>query len=108
MAYISGIFDDFFQGGSVLLTFTLSGYRVLHLLCVTTSLCTVCDVYVCVCMCVCVCVCLVTAFSSLEAPLQPMVEKQTFIFPSQIEAMRETTTEKGITTKFIMCKSLGR
>ncbi|KAF0294452.1 ER membrane protein complex subunit 1 [Amphibalanus amphitrite] len=43
-----------------------------------------------------------SAFSSLEAPPQPMVEKQTFIFPTQIEAMRETITEKGITTKFIM------
>lgn len=43
-----------------------------------------------------------SAFSSLDAPLQPMVERQTFIFPSQIEAMRETTTEKSITTKFII------
>jgi len=43
-----------------------------------------------------------SAFSSLDAPPQPMVEKQSFIFPTQIEAMRETITEKGITTKFVM------
>ncbi|XP_037073847.1 ER membrane protein complex subunit 1-like [Pollicipes pollicipes] len=43
-----------------------------------------------------------SAFSSLEAPPQPMVEKQSFIFPTQIEAMRETITEKGITTKFVL------
>ncbi|KAG8228186.1 hypothetical protein J437_LFUL008624 [Ladona fulva] len=43
-----------------------------------------------------------TAFSSVTAPLQPTMERQAFILPGVIEAMKETITEKGITSKHIL------
>ncbi|XP_012260554.2 ER membrane protein complex subunit 1 isoform X1 [Athalia rosae] len=43
-----------------------------------------------------------TAFSSLTTSVVPIVERQAFIFPASIEYLRETITEKGITSKHIM------
>lgn len=43
-----------------------------------------------------------TAFSSLDNPPIPLVLKQSFIFPTHIEAMTHTMTEKGITAKYIL------
>ncbi|KAK0181962.1 hypothetical protein PV327_000139 [Microctonus hyperodae] len=43
-----------------------------------------------------------TVFSSLTTTRLPMVERQAFIFPASIESMRETITEKGITSKHIL------
>ncbi|XP_033226104.1 ER membrane protein complex subunit 1 isoform X2 [Belonocnema kinseyi] len=43
-----------------------------------------------------------TVFSSLSATKLPIVERQAFIFPASIESMRETITEKGITSKHII------
>lgn len=41
-------------------------------------------------------------FSSLATTKLPIVERQAFIFPAAIESMRETITEKGITSKHII------
>ncbi|XP_044011257.1 ER membrane protein complex subunit 1 isoform X2 [Aphidius gifuensis] len=43
-----------------------------------------------------------TVFSSLTTTRLPMVERQAFIFPATIETMRETITEKGISSKHIL------
>ncbi|XP_076628542.1 ER membrane protein complex subunit 1 isoform X2 [Colletes latitarsis] len=43
-----------------------------------------------------------TVFSSLATTKLPIVERQAFIFPAAIEFMRETITEKGITSKHII------
>ncbi|KAK2577572.1 hypothetical protein KPH14_012733 [Odynerus spinipes] len=43
-----------------------------------------------------------TVFSSLAITKLPIVERQAFIFPASIEYMRETITEKGITSKHII------
>lgn len=43
-----------------------------------------------------------TAFSSVAAPLQPIVDRQAYILPGVIESMKETITEKGITSKHIL------
>ncbi|KOC59525.1 ER membrane protein complex subunit 1, partial [Habropoda laboriosa] len=43
-----------------------------------------------------------TVFSSLSTTKLPIVERQAFIFPATIESMRETITEKGITSKHII------
>ncbi|CAL7933902.1 unnamed protein product [Xylocopa violacea] len=43
-----------------------------------------------------------TVFSSLATTKLPIVERQAFIFPAVIESMRETITEKGITSKHII------
>ncbi|KZC03992.1 ER membrane protein complex subunit 1 [Dufourea novaeangliae] len=43
-----------------------------------------------------------TVFSSLATTKLPLVERQAFIFPAAIESMRETITEKGITSKHII------
>lgn len=43
-----------------------------------------------------------TVFSSLAVTKLPIVERQAFIFPASIEYMRETITEKGITSKHII------
>lgn len=43
-----------------------------------------------------------TAFSSVAAPLQPIVDRQAYILPGMIESMKETLTEKGITSKHIL------
>lgn len=46
--------------------------------------------------------CLIAAFSSLIAPIQPLVERQSYIFPSMVQAMKPTVTEKGITSRHIL------
>ncbi|XP_058792034.1 ER membrane protein complex subunit 1 isoform X2 [Phymastichus coffea] len=43
-----------------------------------------------------------TTFSSLTNTKLPIVERQAFIFPSSIDSMQETITEKGITSKHIL------
>ncbi|XP_046405220.1 ER membrane protein complex subunit 1 isoform X2 [Ischnura elegans] len=43
-----------------------------------------------------------TAFSSVTTPLQPIVERQAYILPAVVDAMKETITEKGITSKHIL------
>jgi hypothetical protein len=43
-----------------------------------------------------------SAFSSVAAPLQPIVDRQAYILPGMIESMKETITEKGITSKHIL------
>lgn len=43
-----------------------------------------------------------TVFSSLSTTKLPIVERQAFIFPASIESMKETITEKGITSKHII------
>ncbi|KAF4519600.1 hypothetical protein B566_EDAN003767 [Ephemera danica] len=43
-----------------------------------------------------------TAFSSMSSLIQPIVERQAFIMPAVVESMRETITEKGITSKHIL------
>ncbi|XP_029044376.2 ER membrane protein complex subunit 1 isoform X2 [Osmia bicornis bicornis] len=43
-----------------------------------------------------------TVFSSLATTKLPIVERQAFIFPAAVESMRETITEKGITSKHII------
>lgn len=43
-----------------------------------------------------------TAFSSLAPPLLPLVEKQSYILPAQIDTMQVTLTEKGITSKHVL------
>uniref|UniRef100_A0A2M3Z3W4 ER membrane protein complex subunit 1 n=1 Tax=Anopheles braziliensis TaxID=58242 RepID=A0A2M3Z3W4_9DIPT len=43
-----------------------------------------------------------TAWSSLDAPPLPMVERQSYILPVAVSALKETITEKGITSKHIL------
>lgn len=43
-----------------------------------------------------------TVFSSFTAPKQPLVMRQSFIFPLPMYTMTTTITEKGITTKDIL------
>ncbi|KAK7866597.1 hypothetical protein R5R35_010431 [Gryllus longicercus] len=43
-----------------------------------------------------------TAFSSVASPIQPIVDQQAYILPGNIVAMKETITEKGITSKHIL------
>lgn len=43
-----------------------------------------------------------SAFSSVASFDSPIVERQAFILPAGIEAMKETITEKGITSKHIL------
>lgn len=43
-----------------------------------------------------------TAFSSFAPPPLPLVEHQTFIFPSSVEAMADTVTERGMTSKHLL------
>lgn len=47
-----------------------------------------------------------TAFSSLNPPLNPLVMRQSYIFPMPIYTMSSTVTEKGITNKNIISKWL--
>lgn len=47
-----------------------------------------------------------TAFSSLAPPLAPMVERQSYILPAQVDMMQVTLTDKGITSKHVLSKSL--
>lgn len=46
-----------------------------------------------------------TVWSSLEAPPQPMVERQSYIIPANVAALKETITEKGITNKHVLSKN---
>lgn len=43
-----------------------------------------------------------TEFSSLTYLVEPIIERQAYIFPHNIMAMKETITEKGITNKHIL------
>ncbi|XP_055523528.1 ER membrane protein complex subunit 1 isoform X2 [Wyeomyia smithii] len=43
-----------------------------------------------------------TVWSSLDAPPLPLVERQTYILPVAVASMKETITEKGITSKHIL------
>lgn len=43
-----------------------------------------------------------TAFSSFGPPPLPLVEHQTFIFPSSVETMADTVTDRGMTSKHIL------
>ncbi|XP_052901465.1 ER membrane protein complex subunit 1 [Anopheles moucheti] len=43
-----------------------------------------------------------TVWSSLDAPPLPMVERQSYILPMAVAALKETITEKGITSKHIL------
>lgn len=45
-----------------------------------------------------------TVWSSLNAPPMPMVERQSYIIPTGVTAMRETITERGITNKDVLSK----
>ncbi|CAB3376133.1 Hypothetical predicted protein [Cloeon dipterum] len=43
-----------------------------------------------------------TAFSSKSNSVRPLVEQQAYIFPSTVDTMKETITEKGITSKHLI------
>lgn len=43
-----------------------------------------------------------TVWSSLDAPQLPLVERQSYILPANVVAMRETITERGITNKHVL------
>ncbi|XP_053680149.1 ER membrane protein complex subunit 1 [Anopheles nili] len=43
-----------------------------------------------------------TVWSSLDAPPLPMVERQSYILPVAVASLKETITEKGITSKHIL------
>ncbi|EDV92916.1 GH19025 [Drosophila grimshawi] len=43
-----------------------------------------------------------SVWSSLQAPFMPLVERQSYIIPTIVEAMRETITERGITNKHVL------
>ncbi|XP_055587315.1 ER membrane protein complex subunit 1 isoform X2 [Uranotaenia lowii] len=43
-----------------------------------------------------------TAWSSLDAPPLPLVERQSYIMPVAVASMKETITEKGITNKHVL------
>ena len=45
-----------------------------------------------------------TAFSSLDPPNSPMVERQSYIISSAVQAMEPTYTERGITHRHILRK----
>lgn len=47
-----------------------------------------------------------TAWSSLDPPPLPMVERQSYIIPGTVVALKETITEKGITNKDILSEFL--
>lgn len=47
-----------------------------------------------------------TAFSSFHPPPPPIVMRQAYIFPGHIAAMATTITEKGITSKELLCQQL--
>ena len=48
-----------------------------------------------------------TAFSSLDPPNSPMVERQSYIISSAVQAMEPTYTERGITHRHILRKYTG-
>uniref|UniRef100_A0A1Q3FAM0 ER membrane protein complex subunit 1 n=1 Tax=Culex tarsalis TaxID=7177 RepID=A0A1Q3FAM0_CULTA len=43
-----------------------------------------------------------TVWSSLDAPPLPLVERQSYILPVAVAALKETITEKGITSKHLL------
>lgn len=43
-----------------------------------------------------------TAFSSFAPPPLPLIEHQTFIFPSAIETIMDTVTDRGMTSKHLL------
>ncbi|XP_039489831.1 ER membrane protein complex subunit 1 isoform X2 [Drosophila santomea] len=43
-----------------------------------------------------------SVWSSLQAPPMPLVERQSYILPTIVEALRETITERGITNKHVL------
>ncbi|XP_001359799.2 ER membrane protein complex subunit 1 isoform X1 [Drosophila pseudoobscura] len=43
-----------------------------------------------------------SVWSSLTAPPMPLVERQSYIIPAIVEALRETITERGITNKHVL------
>ncbi|XP_062126343.1 ER membrane protein complex subunit 1 isoform X1 [Drosophila sulfurigaster albostrigata] len=43
-----------------------------------------------------------SVWSSLQAPSMPLVERQSYIIPTIVEALRETITERGITNKHVL------
>ncbi|XP_017021485.1 ER membrane protein complex subunit 1 isoform X1 [Drosophila kikkawai] len=43
-----------------------------------------------------------SVWSSLQAPPMPLVERQSYIIPTIVEALRETITERGITNKHVL------
>lgn len=43
-----------------------------------------------------------TVWSSLHSPPFPLVERQTYIIPTSVAALRETITEKGISNKDVL------
>lgn len=43
-----------------------------------------------------------TVWSSLDAPPLPLVERQSYILPVAVSALKETITEKGITNKHLL------
>lgn len=43
-----------------------------------------------------------SAWSSLDAPPMPLVERQSYILPFSVEFLKETITERGITNKHIL------
>lgn len=43
-----------------------------------------------------------TVWSSLDALPVPLIERQSYIIPATLEAMRETITERGITNKHVL------
>lgn len=43
-----------------------------------------------------------SVWSSLQAPPMPLVERQSYIMPTIVEALRETITERGITNKHVL------
>ncbi|XP_073827730.1 ER membrane protein complex subunit 1 isoform X1 [Musca autumnalis] len=43
-----------------------------------------------------------TVWSSLSAPPMPLVERQTYIIPTMVTSMKETITERGITSKDVL------
>ena len=45
-----------------------------------------------------------TAFSSLSPPPNPLVLRQSYIFPVPVQRMASTVTEKGITNKNLISK----
>jgi len=47
-----------------------------------------------------------SVWSSLQAPPMPLVERQSYILPTIVEALRETITERGITNKHVLSKYL--
>ena len=49
-----------------------------------------------------------TAFSSLSPPPNPLVLRQSYIFPVPVQRMASTVTEKGITNKNLISESKER